>query len=129
MGNQTIDVLRAYLSDEDAPWAIFEHGTVVVLRIPGSDLASQATAVLEEWGPVVIASPAGDFKVLKSSGNPGWIVTSHHDEIFTFVSPEEVGGESASDLFVGLTGRSKRDQDAHELVIIHVEPQSGAALH
>lgn len=125
MDDKMIGVLKTYLSKEEAPWALFQHGTVVVLRSPGHDLAAQATDLLKEWGPVVIATPAGDFNVLKPSGIPGWIVTSHHDDIFTYVSPEEVGGQSASDLFVGLTGRTKRDQDASELVIAHVESQPG----
>lgn len=81
--------------------------------------------MLKEWGPVVIATPTGDFNVLKPSGIAGWIVTSHRDDIFTYVSPQELRGQSASDLFVGMTGRAKRDQDAKELVIAHVESQPG----
>lgn len=121
MRDKMIGVLQTYLSKEGAPWVLFQHGTVVVLRSPGPDLAAQATGLLQEWGPVVVATPAGDFNVLKPPAIPGWIVTSHHADIFTYVGLEEVGGDDPSDVFTGLMGRAKRDQDSHELAITHIE--------
>lgn len=109
------------LSDERVPWVLSANGTVVVLRNPILDLGRQASEFLEEWGPVVVATPAGDFNVLKPSDVPGWIVTSHNDDIFTYVSPEEVGNAGAGDMFIGLTGRSKRDQDSRDPEIIYIE--------
>ncbi|WP_179278667.1 hypothetical protein [Actinomadura mexicana] len=44
----------------------------------------------------------------------------HHNDILTFVAPEEAG-DDAPDLAGGLLGRSKRDQDGRELVVVHVE--------
>jgi hypothetical protein len=75
---------------------------------------------MREWGPVVPGTPAGDFSVIELDTAPGWVVTSHHPDILTYVAREEVG-DGASEPFVGLLGRSKRDQDARELEIIHVE--------
>jgi hypothetical protein len=51
-------------------------------------------------------------------------VTGHHPDILTYVSPDEVA-EQNNDLVIGLLGRSKRDQDAAELMIIHVEDNRG----
>jgi hypothetical protein len=52
---------------------------------------------------------------------PGWIVTSHHPEIMTYVGPNDVDRNKRSEVAIGLLGRSKRDQDAHELEIVHIE--------
>jgi hypothetical protein len=49
------------------------------------------------------------------------VVTSHHNDIMTYVDPDEIGQPDPGDLFVGLFGREKRDQDAQELEIIHIE--------
>jgi hypothetical protein len=54
------------------------------------------------------------------------VVTSHHDDILTYVGPHEVGQPDLSDVVVGLVGRGKRDQDARELEIIHV--RTGVAI-
>jgi len=50
----------------------------------------------------------------------GWVVNSHHNDILTYVSPSE-GGLDASDLSVGLLGRSKRGKDAEMLHVVHIE--------
>ena len=48
-------------------------------------------------------------------------MTCHHNDILTYVAPDEVDADRASDLIVGLLGRSKRGQDAEELRVVHVE--------
>jgi hypothetical protein len=48
------------------------------------------------------------------------VITSHHPDILNYVSPDEVA-EQSNDLVIGLLGRSKRDLDAAELMVIHVE--------
>jgi len=104
-------------------WIAFGHGTcVIVMRPRPGDLAEQARALLAEWGPVHVGSPAGDFGVIKLESKPGWVVTGHHPDVLTYVAPDEVGA-SASDLVVGICGRSKRDQDARALDVVHVEDQ------
>ncbi|MFG2065062.1 hypothetical protein ACGFIK_27055 [Micromonospora sp. NPDC048871] len=50
---------------------------------------------------------------------PGWVVYGHHDDVLTYVGPDEVS--DGSDLAIGLYGRHKRDRDGHELHVIHVE--------
>ena len=116
-----IDIWRRVILDPQKSWVLFENGTCVILVEPGEDLAAQATALMREWGPVHAGSPAGDFNVIVLPDDLGWAVGCHHHDILTFVGPEEVLADEASDLVVGLLGRSKRDQDAHGLGVIHVE--------
>jgi hypothetical protein len=88
---------------------------------PETDLATQAIALMKEWGPVHAGCSAGDFATIALVNAPGWVVTSHHDDILTYVGPDEVGQSDANDVVIGLIGRAKRDQDAQGLDIIHLE--------
>ena len=65
-------------------------------------------------------SSAGDFGTIELQDGSGWVVTCHHNDVLTFVGTDEMGS-GASDVAVGLTGRSKRGQDAEELRVLHVE--------
>ncbi|MGC5033166.1 hypothetical protein [Micromonospora sp. DT229] len=86
---------------------------------PGVDLAAQAVDILREYGPVHPGSSAGDFGTVTLDPGPGWVVYGHHDDVLTYVSPDEIS--DGSDLAVGLYGRHKRDRDGHELDVVHVE--------
>lgn len=87
---------------------------------PGDDLAAQAVEPLREYGPVQPGGPAGDFGTVDLDAAPGWAVYGHHNDILTYVAPEEVE-ERAESLAVGLLGRSKHDQDGREINVVHVE--------
>jgi hypothetical protein len=115
-------VWRHILVDGDRKsWVAFKNGTCVILTIPQGDLKEQAVALMKEWGQVHAGSPAGDFSTVKLTGHPGWVVTCHHSDILTYVAPEELLDAGAQDITIGLHGRSKRDQDAKSLEVIHVE--------
>lgn len=114
-----IDVWRRLLIDPRASWVLFEHGTCVVLPAPAGDLAAQAEAVLREFGPVYVGSPAADFSVITPNDVEGWVVTGHHPDVLTYVAPDEL--PEAADFAVGLQGRSQRDLDGTELRVVHVE--------
>lgn len=117
-----IDTWRRIVVGEGKSWVLFEHGTCVIFTRPVQDLAAEATALLREWGPVVPGTPAGDFNVIALQNDPGWVVTSHHPDILTYVGTGEFEpGAEPDDMLVGLTGRAKRDQDAQELQVIHTE--------
>ena len=88
---------------------------------PEGDLSTQATELLREWGPVHAGSSSGDFGTIELPDRKGWVVTCHHDDILTFVAPDEVDPGEADDLTIGLLGRSRRGQDADQLQVIHVE--------
>jgi len=114
-----IDVWRRLLVNPRASWALFEHGTCVVLTAPDGDLSEQAEGILREFGPVHAGSAAGDFTVIDLVDTEGWAVTCHHPDVLTYVAPDEI--EEHTDIAVGLYGRSKRDRDGTELRVVHVE--------
>ncbi|WP_026405229.1 hypothetical protein [Actinomadura rifamycini] len=117
---ELVAVWRDVITGDHKSWVLFEHGTCVILMEPEDDLAVQATGLLREFGPVQAGTPAGDFGTIDLDAAPGWAVYGHHNDVLTYVAPEEVGDEP-SDLAVGLLGRSKRDQDGKELTVVHVE--------
>ncbi|MDQ3705693.1 MAG: hypothetical protein M3437_10810 [Chloroflexota bacterium] len=121
-GPSLIDTWRKIIVGEGKSWVLFEHGTCVILTSPVEDLAGAATALLKDWGPVIPGTPAGDFNVIALHEDPGWVVTSHHADILTYVGKDEFGeGEAPDDMVIGLIGRARRHQDAQELQIVHTE--------
>ncbi|MFE0642673.1 hypothetical protein ACFW2Y_13810 [Streptomyces sp. NPDC058877] len=120
-----IDVWQRLLVDPHASWVLFEHGTCVVLTAPEEELAEQATDLMKEFGPAHAGSSAGDFGVIDPEHVEGWVVTGHHDDVLTYVGPDEP--EAQSHIAVGLFGRSKRHRDGTELHVVHVEDRRGSA--
>ena len=116
-----VQAWREIILYDDKSWVLFKNGTCVILMEAEDDLASQAIDIMKEWGPVHVGSPAGDFSVISPYEYSGWIVTCHHDDVLTYVSPDEVENGPSFDMIVGLFGRKKRAQDASSLEIIHVE--------
>ncbi|CAL9664337.1 hypothetical protein SUDANB126_07158 [Streptomyces sp. enrichment culture] len=55
----------------------------------------------------------------------GWVVTGHHNDVLTYVGPDEP--QDQSQIAVGLFGRSKRHRDGTELHVVHVEDKRGSA--
>lgn len=129
-GSDLVEAWRAIINGPGKSWALFENGTCVILMEPEADLAAQATAILREYGPVHAGTSFGDFSTITLEDGGGWVVTCHHNDILTFVGPEEAGPDAA-DVVVGLLGRCKRGQDAEQLRVLHVEdkrpPEPGAA--
>ncbi len=115
------DTWRRIILGDGKSWVVFAHGTCVVLPdpAPGVDLAAQAVEILREYGPVHVGSPSADFGTVTLDPGPGWAVYGHHNDVLTYVGPDEVSDDS--DLAVGLYGRHKRDRDGHELTVVHVE--------
>ena len=116
-----IEIWRSIIVGDKKSWVLFKHGTCIILVDPEMDLRAQALALMQEWGPVHAGSSAGDFGVVSLRDAPGWVVTSHHNDILTYVGPDEFEGGAANDVTVGLIGRDKRDRDAREHEIIHAE--------
>ena len=122
MDHSLVDTWRAIIVGEGKSWVLFEHGTCVIFTGPADDLAARATALMQEWGPVVAGTSAGDFNVIKLQDDPGWVVTSHHPDVLTYVGQEEFDeAQVPDDMIIGLIGRSKRAQDAEELQVVHVQ--------
>lgn len=118
-----IERWRQLLAQNEHPWALFAHGTCVVLVDPEQDIAQQATELLAQW-PVHAGSNLGDFGVITPPDIPGWVITCAHPDILTYLAPEEVEQEAPSEVVLGLLGRAKRDQDAHEKRVIFVNDTS-----
>ena len=121
MAGSLVDIWKGIIKGDGKSWVLFEHGTCVVLMEPEDNLGEQAKGLLREFGPVHAGSPAGDFGVIRLRDAPGWVVTGQHQDILTYVSPDELTDPSPKDLSVGIRGRTKRGQDAAELNIIHIE--------
>ena len=115
-----IEVWRSIIVGSDKSWVLFSHGTCVILPEPQEDLAQQAITLMKEWGPVHAGSSAGDFSIITLNDEKGWAVTCHHPDILTYVSPEESSSDD-NDFVIGMMGRSKRDQDAGKLSVLHIE--------
>jgi hypothetical protein len=95
---------------------------------PDGDLQVLAIDLMKEWGLVHAGCSAGDFSTVKLTNNPGWVVTCHHNDILTYVSPDEMDEKHPTDIVVGLYGREKRHLDAEGLNVIHVEDKRGEML-
>jgi hypothetical protein len=125
MAEPLVETWRGIIVGDQKSWVLFENGTCVILMEPEEDLALQAVEIMKEWGPVHPGSSAGDFSVIDLVDHPGWAVTCHHPDVLTYVAQDEVSGEP-SEVAIGLIGRSKRDQDAGNLRVVHVEDKRGA---
>ncbi|MEV4059003.1 hypothetical protein [Nonomuraea dietziae] len=119
MTHESVIAIWRQLLHPGRSWVLFANGTCVILMEPDGDLAGQARDLLREFGPVQAGTPASDFTTIGLDDAPGWAVTCHHPDILTYVADDEL--EADDDLTVGLFGRGKRDQDGHELVVVHVE--------
>ena len=120
MASELVETWRKIIVGREKSWVLFENGTIVILTKPEEDLKNQAISLMKEFGIVWAGTPAGDFSVIDLSNDDGFAVTCHHPDILTYVSSSEVE-KNAGDLVIGLLGRSKRDADAHNLKIIHIE--------
>lgn len=120
-GDRFVEMWRLLVAGSNKPWVLFAHGTCVLIREPTQDVRRAAIDLLRQWGPVVVGSPAGDFNVFPLKDGTGWVVTSHHPNIATCVDSAEVPVPDPDPLTVGVIGRTKRDRDASELAIAHVE--------
>jgi hypothetical protein len=118
--DQVVDAWRRVMAPGRS-WVLFAQGTCVVFVGGGDDLAEQARTILREHGPVHPGTPSADFTVVHLEDVDGWAVTCHHPGVLTYVAPADVDESDPDDLLIGLTGRAKRNQDATDLTVIHVE--------
>ncbi|AKT38115.1 hypothetical protein [Chondromyces crocatus] len=121
-----IETYRKILVGAHKSWVLFECGTCVILMDPQGDLGEQAKLLLAQWGPVQVGTASADFSVVELEAHPGWVVTCHHPDVLNYVSHEDED-PGASDLLVGMAGRSYRGADAASLRIIHVEDKRAMA--
>lgn len=115
-----ISVFQKVVTDPTMSWVLFKNGTCVMPLDAQVDVRTQAMKILKEHGSVVAGTPSGDFEVTKIPEVGGWIVTGVFPGIMIYVSDEEAGREK-SDFQIGMIGRTKREQDATSLEVVHIE--------
>ena len=116
-----INTWQTIIQCEQKTWVLFENGTCLILTEPQQDLATQAKAIMSEWGPVYYGSCSGNFIVINLLNCPGWVVTGDHPDLLSYVSPDEFEEDEPSDFIIGLRGKKKQDADAKYLKIIYIE--------
>jgi len=119
--NSLIETWREILEAGITRWVIFKHGTIVICRNPDVDIKEYAIELMRTMGVVIPGSSHGDFNVTRLEEVPGWVVHYHHEDILSYVSPEELDEQNSPDMLIGLIGRKKRANDAQELEIVHIE--------
>jgi hypothetical protein len=103
------------------PWVLFGNGTCVTLEESEGDLGAKAQNILREHGRVKLGSASADFQVDKVGSTEGWLVTCQHGNVLTYLLPGDVKPEEQNDLVIEYICRIRRDLDALELDVIHVE--------
>ncbi|MFJ5520916.1 hypothetical protein ACIQB4_28200 [Streptomyces griseoluteus] len=98
---------------------LFAHGTCVVLEDRTGESVEQAVGILRQFGHMHVATSASEFHVLELDSSDGWLVTSYHSNVMTFVPRDDP--EDPSRLAVGILGRSRRDRDDTELRVVQIE--------
>jgi hypothetical protein len=124
MENALASIWRRIIVGEGKSWVVFSHGTCVVFSDGDGDLTERALGIMRDWGPVHVGGAAGDFSVIALADEPGWVVTCHHPDILTYVSPDDLPPEPP-EVQIGLFGRDRRHEDAQQLTIVHVEGHNG----
>jgi hypothetical protein len=117
-----LDNVKDELEGKYAEWVLFENGTYIVYSNTDTiaDVESHAINIMQEYGPVFAGGPPGDFNVAVCEKVPGWAVSGHYPDMFTYVHPNEMKSSSKEDMYIGLYGRSKRNEDGNLAKVIHV---------
>ena len=127
--NELVEVWSEILEGFSRTWVLFQFGTCVFLQQESGDPKEQAAELMKQWAPPVAGTPSHKFSVsfLSDRGILGCLVTCHHPDIITYVSPTEIPSSAKiSDPFegikfrVGCFGRKKRQWDVETLKIIHI---------
>lgn len=115
-----VQIYKKIIVDSSTSWVLFKNGTCVMLLNPEEDVHTQAIKILKEHGSVVAGTPSGDFEVTKIPVIDGWVITGDYPGIMIYVSSQEADKKN-SDFEIGMTGRTKRENDAKALEVVHIE--------
>lgn len=119
--HELVDIWRRIIVGDEKSWVLFRHGTCVVVTRHVKDVADRAGLLLAEWGAVGTTNPTADYRAVKLTKDPGWVVACRHPDILTYIGPRDLPAEQLSEESIGLLGRGRRYADAAELQVIHVE--------
>lgn len=99
-------------------WALFKHGTVAIFPAAPRNAEAEARDMLKTQGPARYGAPEPEVTALPNGA--GWLVGGSDPRIFTYVAPEEAGVTTPVQI-IGRLGRAKREEDARDLQITHIE--------
>ncbi|WP_396637410.1 hypothetical protein [Maribacter sp. R77961] len=117
-----LDNVRLAINPKFQDWVLFENGTYIIFDDVSKikNIEEESIRLMKEFGPVSAGGPAGDFNVTSLNLTKGWTVSGHGYGMYTYVNPKELETNYPNDMTVGLYGRSKRNEDGLNPVIIHV---------
>lgn len=120
--NNLLNHVKLAINPKFQDWVLFKNGTYIIFDNADtiSDIESEARKLMIEFGPVNVGSSAGDFSVTHLNQTEGWVVSGHGYGIYTYVSPQEPKSEKPDVAEIGLLGRSKRELDGNNPVIVHI---------
>lgn len=119
---ELINHVRLSINPKFQDWVLFKNGTYIIFDNPDTipDLESEAIKLMASFGPVYIGTPAADFDVTDLNKTEGWIVSGHGYGMYTYVSPNDINSKTPDITTIGLLGRTKRDLDGKNPVVIHI---------
>ncbi|MFM2383589.1 MAG: hypothetical protein RIQ72_161 [Candidatus Parcubacteria bacterium] len=122
--DELADTYRKILGSSNC-WVLFKNGTCIQPREKTEDISSKALELLAKYGPIQTGTPASDFNIMSLTGIEGWIVTCGHPDIVNYISPRELGPNTAfgDGHTIELLSRLHRDSDTKNPIIIHVEDE------
>jgi len=122
MNYNLIENVKLAINPKFQDWVLFKNGSYIIFNNTDQiiDLREEATKLMAEYGPVHIGFPSGDFEVTTLKRADGWSISGHYFGMYTYVHPSEINTSTFDESQVGLLGRSKRDLDGQNPVIIYV---------
>lgn len=115
-----LEPVRLSINPKFQDWVLFKNGTYIIFENAEEidNLKEEAIRLIETVGPINIGNFSVDFDVTSLSKTEGWIVSCHGYGIYTYVSPQEIKSKNVKQ--IGLFGRNKRDLDAKNPIVIHI---------
>lgn len=120
--NTLLDNVRLAINPKFQDWVLFKNGTYIIFDDISKieNVQQESIRLMKEFGPVSAGGLAGDFNVTSLNKTKGWVVSGHGYGMYTYVNPDEMSTDYPDDLTVGLFGRSKRNEDGLNPIIIHI---------
>lgn len=122
MGKTLIENVKLAINPKFQDWVLFQNGSYIIFNNTDKieDIRKEAIKIMSEYGPVHIGSPAGDFGVTTLKKAEGWSISGHYYGMYTYVHPSEINTATANENEIGLFGRSKRDLDGQNPIIVYI---------
>lgn len=117
--SELVNIWHDIIIGNNKSWVLFANGTCVLFPEENNNLVKSALHLLKEYGPATVGSESADFSIITLDNKKGWVVTSAHNDILTFVDRKDNESRIEHGL-IGWDGRSRFEVYAKELDIIYV---------